>query len=155
MSRQFLTRIPARQWLTVLLGCVVCPALWQVWLTVRMLEQDQSRELQRSRERLGEIADLALAQLSRSLGDWELGLHETERVSSVAHHPGAASERGDLHSHLTRRHQGLSAKAVVIYALASCRAHPNSGRLRPLVHQRDAAFSLNASHSPGQIVKKS
>jgi tetratricopeptide (TPR) repeat protein len=41
-----------------------------------MLEQDQSLELQRSRERLGEIADLALAQLSRSLGDWELGLHE-------------------------------------------------------------------------------
>ncbi len=76
MSRPLLTRIPARQWLTVLLGGVVCLALWQVWLTVRMLEQDQSLELQRSRERLGEIADLALAQLSRSLGDWELGLHE-------------------------------------------------------------------------------
>ena len=60
----------------MLLGCVVCLALWQAWLSVRMLEQDQSRELQRSRERLGEIADLALAQLSRSLGDWELGLHE-------------------------------------------------------------------------------
>ena len=76
MSRPLLTRIPARQWLTVLLGGVACLALWQVWLTVRLLEQDQSLELQRSRERLGEIADLALAQLSRSLGDWELGLHE-------------------------------------------------------------------------------
>src|SRR5579863_4805763 len=76
MSRPLLTAIPARQWLTVLLGGVLCLALWQVWLTVRLLEQDQSLELQRSRERLGEIADLALAQLSRSLGDWELGLHE-------------------------------------------------------------------------------
>jgi hypothetical protein len=76
MSRPLLTAIPARQWLTVLLGGVVCLALWQVWLTVRLMEQDQSLELQRSRERLGEIADLALAQLSRSLGDWQLGLHE-------------------------------------------------------------------------------
>ncbi len=76
MPRALLRAIPARQWLTVLLGGVVCLALWQVWLTVRLLEQDQRLELQRSRERLGEIADLALAQLSRSLGDWELGLHE-------------------------------------------------------------------------------
>ena len=68
MSRPLLTRIPARQWLTVLLGGVACLALWQVWLTVRLLEQDQSLELQRSRERLGEIADLALVHLSRGLG---------------------------------------------------------------------------------------
>jgi signal transduction histidine kinase len=60
----------------VLLAGVVSLAVWQVWLTVRLLEQDQSLESQRSHDRLGEIADLALAQLTGSLGDWDLGLHE-------------------------------------------------------------------------------
>jgi hypothetical protein len=59
----------------------VCLALWQVWLTVRLMEQDRNLELQRSRERLGQIADLALAQLSRSLADWENGLARSERAS--------------------------------------------------------------------------
>jgi len=36
---------------------------------VRLLEQDQNLESQRSHDRLGEIADLALAQLAGSLGD--------------------------------------------------------------------------------------
>ena len=60
----------------MLLAGVVSLAVWQVWLTVRLLEQDQSLESQRSHDRLGEIADLALAQLTGSLGDWDLGLHE-------------------------------------------------------------------------------
>lgn len=60
----------------MLLAGVVCLAGWQVWLTVRLLEQDQNLESQRSRDRLGEMADLALAQLTGSLGDWDLGLHE-------------------------------------------------------------------------------
>jgi signal transduction histidine kinase len=68
--------IPARRWLSVLLAGVVCLAGWQVWLTVRLLDQDQNIESQRSHDRLGEIADLAVAQLTRSLGDWDLGLHE-------------------------------------------------------------------------------
>jgi signal transduction histidine kinase len=71
-----LREIPARRWLSVLLAGVVCLAGWQVWLTVRLLEQDQNLESQRSHDRLGEIADLALAQLTRSLGDWDLGLRE-------------------------------------------------------------------------------
>lgn len=60
----------------MLLAGVVCLAGWQVWLTVRLLEQDQNLESQRSRDRLGEMEDLALAQLTGSLGDWDLGLHE-------------------------------------------------------------------------------
>ena len=80
MPRAFLTRIPAWQWLTVLLGGVVCLASWQVWLTVRLMEQDRNLELQRSRERLGQIADLALAQLSHSLADWDFGLHELNAI---------------------------------------------------------------------------
>ena len=60
----------------MLLAGVVCLAVWQVWLTVRLLEQDQNLESQRARDRLGQIADLALAQLTGSLGDWDLGLHE-------------------------------------------------------------------------------
>jgi signal transduction histidine kinase len=82
--RAFLTRLPARQWLTVLLGGVVCLALWQVWLTVRLMEQDRNLELQRSRERLGQIADLALAQLSRSLANWDLGLRELNALPPVS-----------------------------------------------------------------------
>jgi signal transduction histidine kinase len=40
------------------------------------MEQDRNLELQRSRERLEQIADLAMAQLARNLGDWDLGLRE-------------------------------------------------------------------------------
>jgi signal transduction histidine kinase len=64
----------------MLLAGVVCLAGWQVWLTVHLLEQDQNLESQRSHDRLGEIADLALAQLTRSLGDWDIGLHELNSV---------------------------------------------------------------------------
>jgi signal transduction histidine kinase len=71
-----LKEIPARRWLSVLLGGVLCLAGWQVWLTLRLLDQDQNLELQRSHERLDQIADLALAQLTGGLEDGELGLHE-------------------------------------------------------------------------------
>jgi signal transduction histidine kinase len=76
MQPWILREIPARRWLSVLLAGVVCLAVWQVWLTVRLLEQDRNLESQRSHDRLGEIADLALAQLTGSLGDWDLGLHD-------------------------------------------------------------------------------
>ncbi len=64
----------------MLLGGVLCLAGWQVWLTLRLLDQDRNLELQRSHERLDQIADLALAQVTGSLGDWELGLHELNAV---------------------------------------------------------------------------
>jgi signal transduction histidine kinase len=73
---KILKEIPARRWLSVLLAGVLCLAGWQFWLTLRLLEQDQHLELQRSHERLDQIADLALAHLTGSLEDWELGLHE-------------------------------------------------------------------------------
>ena len=49
-------------------------AIWQVWLTWQLVDQDRNLELQRSRERLGQIADLAVAQLAGRLGEWELSL---------------------------------------------------------------------------------
>jgi tetratricopeptide (TPR) repeat protein len=58
----------------VLLGGVLCLGGWQVWLTLRLLEQDRHLELQRSHERLNQIADLALAQVTGNLKDWELGV---------------------------------------------------------------------------------
>lgn len=76
MQPWILKEIPARRWLSVLLAGVLCLAGWQVWLTLRLLDQDQHLELQRAHERLDQIADLALAQLTGSLEDWELGLHE-------------------------------------------------------------------------------
>jgi hypothetical protein len=75
--------LPARRWLSVLLGGVLCLAGWQVWLTLRLLDQDQHLEVQRSHERLDQIADLALAQLTGSLEDWELGLHEMNNLPPV------------------------------------------------------------------------
>jgi len=79
----------------VLLAGVVCLAAWQVWLTVRLLEQDQNLESQRSHDRLGEIADLALAQLTGSLGDWDLGLHDLNSLpplpSMQSHFPRNAT----------------------------------------------------------------
>jgi signal transduction histidine kinase len=68
----------------VLLGAVVCLAGWQVWLTVRLLEQDSNLELQRSRERLGAIADLAVAQLAGELADWDLSLRELNALPMSA-----------------------------------------------------------------------
>jgi signal transduction histidine kinase len=68
--------LSARRGLSIFLAGVVCLAAWQVWLTWRLLEQDQNLELQRSRERLGQIADLVVLQLAASLGDWDIGLHE-------------------------------------------------------------------------------
>ena len=58
----------------MLLGGVLCLGGWQVWLTLRLLEQDRHLELQRSHERLNQIADLALAQVTGNLKDWELGV---------------------------------------------------------------------------------
>ena len=60
------------------LGGVVCLACWQVWLTWQLMEQDRNLEQQHSRERLDQIADLAVADLARSLGDWDLGLRELD-----------------------------------------------------------------------------
>lgn len=76
MRPEFLREIPARSWLSVLLAVVVCLAGWQVWLTMRLLDQDRNLELQRTRERLGGIADLAVAQLAGSLGGWDIGLRD-------------------------------------------------------------------------------
>ena len=61
-----LTRFQARQWLTVPLGCIVCLASRQVWLTVRLMAQNRNLDLRRPKKRLEQIADLALAQLSRT-----------------------------------------------------------------------------------------
>lgn len=63
------------------LAGVVCLAAWQVWLTLRLMEQDRNIELQRSRERVGEIADLAMANLARKLGDWSLQLRDLRPFS--------------------------------------------------------------------------
>ena len=58
----------------------MCLATWQVWLTWRLVEQDRSLELQRSRERLGEIADLSMAQLAATLGDWDRDLKQIDSL---------------------------------------------------------------------------
>jgi signal transduction histidine kinase len=64
----------------VLLAGVVCLAGWQVWLTARLIQQDENLALQSSRERLAQIADLAMARLAISSRDWDLGLNELDAL---------------------------------------------------------------------------
>jgi signal transduction histidine kinase/tetratricopeptide (TPR) repeat protein len=68
--------LSARRSLSLFLAGVVGLACWQVWLTWRLTEQDRNLELERSHERLEQIADLAVAELARSLGDWDLALRQ-------------------------------------------------------------------------------
>jgi len=73
---QTLSPLAVRRSLPLFLAIVVCLAIWQVWLTWRLMEQDRNLAAQRSRERLEQIADLAVAQLGGQLGDWDLNLRE-------------------------------------------------------------------------------
>jgi signal transduction histidine kinase len=72
--------LSARRSLSLFLAIVACLAMWQVWLTWRLMEQDRNLELQRSRERLEQTADLALSQLERRIGDWDLALRELKSL---------------------------------------------------------------------------
>jgi two-component system phosphate regulon sensor histidine kinase PhoR len=65
-----------RRSLPSFLGVVICLALWQVWLTWQLREKDRSLTAQRSRERVEQVADLAVAQLTGTLVDWDLRVRE-------------------------------------------------------------------------------
>jgi len=69
---QRLRSLWVRRGLPLFLGVVVCLAFWQVRLSWQVREQDRHLEIQRSRERLDQVAALAIAQLSTTLADWEL-----------------------------------------------------------------------------------
>ena len=58
----------------------MCLAIWQVRLTWQLMEQDRNLELQRSRARLEEIADLTMAQLAGRLSEWEGGLRQLDSL---------------------------------------------------------------------------
>ena len=82
MQLGILRAFSARRSLSLFLAGVMGLACWQVWLTWRMMEQDRNLDLERSRERLEQTADLAVAELARSLGDWDLSLREIKSVPS-------------------------------------------------------------------------
>jgi signal transduction histidine kinase len=79
-----LSPLAVRRSLPLFLAIVVCLAIWQVWLTWRLMEQDRNLAAQQSRERLEQIADLAVAQLSGELGDWDLNLRELNALPPPA-----------------------------------------------------------------------
>jgi signal transduction histidine kinase len=87
--------LSARRSLSFFLAGVVCLAIWQIWLTWRLMEQDRNLELQRTRDHLEQSADLAVAQLARTLGDWDLGLRELNSLppssSQLAKLPAGAT----------------------------------------------------------------
>ena len=64
--------LTARRSLSLLLA-VIGVALWQVWLTWRLMEQDRNLELQHSRERLEQTAEARAFALSAGLaiGIWD------------------------------------------------------------------------------------
>jgi signal transduction histidine kinase len=76
--------LSVRRSLPLFLAIVVCLAIWQVWLTWRLMEQDRNLAAQHARERLEQIADLAVAQLSSTLGEWDLGLRELDTLPPPA-----------------------------------------------------------------------
>ena len=76
--------LSVRRSLPLFLAIVVCLAIWQVWLTWRLMEQDRNLAAQHSRERLEQIADLAVAQLASTLGEWDLSLRELESLPPPA-----------------------------------------------------------------------
>jgi signal transduction histidine kinase len=76
--------LTARRSLSLFLAVVACLAVWQVWLTWRLMEQDRNLELQRSRQRLEQIAHLALSRLERRIGDWDLALREVNSIPPSA-----------------------------------------------------------------------
>ena len=90
MRLQTLSPLAVRRSLPLFLAIVVCLAIWQVWLTWRLMEQDRNLAVQRSHERLEQIADLGVAQLGALLGDWDLNLRDLNAL------PPSAAQKAQL-----------------------------------------------------------
>ncbi|MDQ2947037.1 MAG: HAMP domain-containing histidine kinase, partial [Acidobacteriota bacterium] len=73
-----------RRSLPLFLAIVVGLAIWQTRLTWLLMEQDRNLAAQRSRERLEQVADLAVAQLAGTLSDWELSVRELDTMPPPA-----------------------------------------------------------------------
>jgi hypothetical protein len=73
-----------RRSLPLFLAIVIGLAIWQTRLTWLLMEQDRNLAAQRSRERLEQVADLAVAQLASTLGDWELSVRELDTLPPPA-----------------------------------------------------------------------
>ena len=81
----------------------MCLAFWQVLLTWRLMEQDRNLAIQQSREHLEQVADLAVSQIARALGEWELSLRQLEKLPPASHmaanlSPGTQLVLVELHS---------------------------------------------------------
>ena len=103
-------------------GVVLCLALWQVWLTWRLREQDRSLAAQRSRERLEQVADLAVAQLTGTLVDWDL------RVREIVTLPPPATGKSRLPDD----------GSVIVFAANSAKAYPKPLLFVPEFHSTPA-----------------
>ena len=85
MARLFSVRRSLPVFLAILVCLVVCLALWQVWLTWRLTETDRTLAAWlRSRQRLDQAADLAMAHLSSALDAGELSVRELDTLPPSA-----------------------------------------------------------------------
>jgi signal transduction histidine kinase len=136
--RPLTTRLlSVRRSLPLFLAIVVCLAIWQVWLTWRLMEQDRNLAAQHARERLEQIADLAVAQLASTLGVWDLSLRELDALPPPAALKAKLPPNGTL---VLLAHR--SAAGVAAYPVKSLLFVPEPPAAGPLPKGFEAADKL-------------